>query len=72
MRTWGPWAYVGYWLSDLVTVSTWEIGSSVLTVGLSTTDAILIMLVAGICNMIPTGMFGNQDIDGQIIAQCKY
>jgi NCS1 family nucleobase:cation symporter-1 len=55
-RTWGAWAFTGYWFSDLVTVATWQVGSSILIVGLSTTDAILIMLVAGICNMIPTGM----------------
>jgi nucleobase:cation symporter-1, NCS1 family len=46
---------MGYWLSDLVTVSTWEAGSSILVVGLGTSDAVLIMLVAGLCNMIPTG-----------------
>ncbi|KAH8897223.1 NCS1 allantoate transporter [Thozetella sp. PMI_491] len=57
-RTWGPWAFAGYWFSDLVTVATWEVGSSMLTVGLGTRDAILIMLVAGICNMIPTVLNG--------------
>jgi NCS1 family nucleobase:cation symporter-1 len=56
-RTWGPWAFVGYWLSDLLTVATWEVGSSILVVGLGTTDAILIMLVAGISNMIPTSTY---------------
>lgn len=42
-------------MSDLVTVATWQVGSSILVVGLSSTDAILIMLVAGICNALPTG-----------------
>lgn len=54
-RTWGAWSFVGYWFSDLVTIATWQVGSSILVVGLSTSDAVLIMLVAGICNMVPTG-----------------
>lgn len=65
-RTWGPWSFVGYWFSDLVTIATWEVGSSILIVGLSTSDAILIMLVAGICNMIPTVLNGAIGADHHI------
>ncbi|KAH7020733.1 NCS1 nucleoside transporter [Microdochium trichocladiopsis] len=58
-RTWGSWAFCGYWLSDLLTVATWQTGSSILIVGLGTNDAILIMFVSGICNMIATILNGH-------------
>ncbi|KAI5864137.1 uracil permease [Durotheca rogersii] len=57
-RTWTGWAFVGYWYSDLVTVSTWSSGSAIVTTGLSATDAILIVLVAAICNAVPTVLNG--------------
>lgn len=56
--TWGISAIVVYWFSDLVTVSGWEAASSIVTTGLSATDAVLITLVAGLCNAIPTVLNG--------------
>ncbi|KAH7084614.1 uracil permease [Paraphoma chrysanthemicola] len=58
-RTWGKGAFVTYWVSDLVTISTWSTGSAIITLGLSATDAVLITLVAGICNAIPTVLNGS-------------
>jgi nucleobase:cation symporter-1, NCS1 family len=55
MRTWGPWTFIGYWFSDMVTVATWQFGSSVLLAGLSTSDAFLVMFFSSVCNVIPTG-----------------
>ncbi|KAI0884809.1 uracil permease [Annulohypoxylon maeteangense] len=57
-RTWTSWAFIGYWYSDLVTVSTWTAASAIMTTGLTATDAILIVLVAAICNAIPTVLNG--------------
>ncbi|KAJ0274609.1 hypothetical protein CBS470a_011683 [Colletotrichum nupharicola] len=57
-RTWGKGAFITYWFSDLVTISTWNTGAAIVTTGLSATDAILIVLVAGICNAIPTVLNG--------------
>ncbi|KKY15336.1 putative ncs1 allantoate transporter [Phaeomoniella chlamydospora] len=57
-QTWTGLAFVMYWFSDLVTVSGWSAPASILTVGLSSTDAILITLCAAICNAIPTVMNG--------------
>ncbi|XXG97609.1 2-oxoglutarate dehydrogenase E1 component [Hypoxylon texense] len=57
-QTWTMWAFIGYWYSDLVTVSTWQTGSAIMTTGLSATDATLIVLVASICNAIPTVLNG--------------
>lgn len=32
-RTWGAGAFVTYWVSDLVTISTWSSGSAIITLG---------------------------------------
>jgi NCS1 family nucleobase:cation symporter-1 len=34
-RTWGRGAFINYWFSDLVTISTWSSGSAVITLGKS-------------------------------------
>ncbi|KAF2726994.1 uracil permease [Polyplosphaeria fusca] len=57
-RTWGTSTFLTYWFSDLVTVSTWSSGSAIITLGLTATDAVLITLVAAICNAIPTVLNG--------------
>ncbi|KAK6954991.1 hypothetical protein Daesc_002621 [Daldinia eschscholtzii] len=57
-QTWTKWAFIGYWYSDLVTVSTWTAASAIMTTGLTATDAVLIVLVAAICNAIPTVLNG--------------
>ncbi|KAK2025435.1 NCS1 nucleoside transporter [Colletotrichum zoysiae] len=57
-RTWGTGAFVNYWFSDLVTISTWSTGSAIVTAGLTATDAILIVLLAGFCNAVPTVLNG--------------
>lgn len=56
--TWTEWSFITYWYSDLVTISGWATAGSIVTLGLSTTDAILICLVAGICNAVPTVLNG--------------
>ncbi|KAI0583775.1 uracil permease [Pyrenophora tritici-repentis] len=57
-RTWGKSAFVTYWFSDLVTISTWSSGSAIFASGLTATDAVVITLVAGICNALPTVLNG--------------
>ena len=57
-QTWTSWTFITYWYSDLVTISTWTAASSIMTTGLTATDAILITLVAAICNAIPTVLNG--------------
>ncbi|KAK5951350.1 hypothetical protein OHC33_007768 [Knufia fluminis] len=75
-RTWTAWTFVLYWFSDLVTVSTWSQGSSVVAAGLSATDAILICLVASLCNALPivlNGAIGSQlHIPFPIAARAAY
>jgi nucleobase:cation symporter-1, NCS1 family len=55
-------------MSDLLTVATWQSGSAILIVGLGTTDAIMIMLVSGICNMIATSKPAH--CSPEIMQQC--
>ncbi|KAI1854981.1 hypothetical protein JX265_012336 [Neoarthrinium moseri] len=62
-RTWTKRAFFTYWLSDLVTISGWAAASSIVATGLSATDAIIIVLVAGICNAIPTVLNGCMGSD---------
>lgn len=67
-RTWTGLTFVLYWFSDLVTVSTWSAASSVVTLGLSPTDAVWITLVAAICNAIPTVLNGAIGADLHIVS----
>lgn len=57
-RTWTARTFVSYWFSDLVTVSTWSQGSSVVAAGLSASDAMLICFVASMCNAVPIVLNG--------------
>ncbi|KAH7122049.1 permease for cytosine/purines, uracil, thiamine, allantoin-domain-containing protein [Dactylonectria estremocensis] len=57
-QTWTEVTFLTYWFSDLVTISGWSAAGSILTTGLSATDAIIITLMAGICNAIPTVLNG--------------
>jgi NCS1 family nucleobase:cation symporter-1 len=40
-RTWGNGAFVSYWVSDLVTISTWSSGSAIITLGMSSQERLL-------------------------------
>lgn len=57
-QTWTAWSFVAYWFSDIFTIAGWQTASSALLMGLSTTDAILIALVAGTCNAVPSVLNG--------------
>ncbi|KAK7211583.1 hypothetical protein V2G26_018761 [Clonostachys chloroleuca] len=57
-QTWTAWSFAGYWFSDLFNVTGWQIASSTILNGLGTTDAILIALLAGFCNAVPTVLNG--------------
>ncbi|KAK3316654.1 uracil permease [Apodospora peruviana] len=57
-QTWTSWVFITYWYSDLVTISTWGSSSSILTTGLTATDALVICFVAGVCNAVPTVLNG--------------
>lgn len=61
--TWTGWTFTQYWLSDLVTVSTWSAASSAYASGLSATDTVLLTLVAALCNAIPTVLNGAVGAD---------
>ncbi|TPR10136.1 RNase H family protein [Aspergillus niger] len=58
LQTWKGLDFVNYWFSDLVNITSWTIGTTPLLVGLSTVDAIFIVLLSGICNGLPTVLNG--------------
>ncbi|WWD03446.1 hypothetical protein V865_001498 [Kwoniella europaea PYCC6329] len=51
-RTWSAWAYLSYWWSENWNVSTWSLGSSLITLGLSIGEALLVILFANILSAI--------------------
>ncbi|KUL88834.1 hypothetical protein ZTR_03414 [Talaromyces verruculosus] len=61
--TWTGWTFTQYWLSDLVTVSTWSAASSAFSSGLTASDTVLLTLVAALCNAIPTVLNGAVGAD---------
>lgn len=67
-RTWTATTFVLYWFSDLVTISTWAAASSVVTLGLSPTDAVWISLTAAFCNAIATVINGAVGADLHIVS----
>ncbi|KAH8804386.1 NCS1 allantoate transporter [Xylogone sp. PMI_703] len=62
-HTWTGWIFTQYWLSDLVTVSTWSAASSAFASGLAASDTVLLMLVAALCNAVPTVLNGAVGAD---------
>ncbi|KAG9311061.1 cytosine-purine [Chiua virens] len=40
LRTWTTWSYITYWLSDSATIPVWEVGGSMLAIGLSWRQAL--------------------------------
>lgn len=47
-QTWNTWSFFAYWWSESWNVSTWSIGASLITVGASVRDALLIVLFANL------------------------
>ncbi|KGO45802.1 Permease, cytosine/purine, uracil, thiamine, allantoin [Penicillium expansum] len=66
LQTWNGLDFVNYWFSDLVNITSWTIGTAPLLVGLSTVDAILIVMLSGICNGLPTVLNGYVGSDYHI------
>lgn len=47
-RTWGTWSFFAYWWSESWNVSTWSIGASLITVGATVRDALLVVFFANL------------------------
>lgn len=47
-QTWNTWSFFAYWWSESWNVSTWSIGSSLITVGASVRDALLVVFFANL------------------------
>ncbi|OCF39735.1 hypothetical protein I317_06459 [Kwoniella heveanensis CBS 569] len=50
--TWTAWSYLAYWWSESWNVSTWSLGSSLIALGLSIGNALVVILFANILSAI--------------------
>ncbi|KAL6405152.1 putative NCS1 allantoate transporter [Ilyonectria robusta] len=64
--TWTGWDFATYWMSDLINITSWQIAASAMLVGLSTADAVVITLLSGVLNSIPTVLNGGPGVDHRI------
>ncbi|WRT66262.1 uncharacterized protein IL334_003215 [Kwoniella shivajii] len=44
-RNWGPWAYAGFWITSGVNVSGWAGGASLMSLGLTVSQAMIVSIV---------------------------
>ncbi|WRT70427.1 uncharacterized protein IL334_007425 [Kwoniella shivajii] len=51
-RTWTAWSYLAYWWSECWNITTWSLGSSLIALGLSIGNALLVILFANILSAI--------------------
>ncbi|WWD22235.1 hypothetical protein CI109_106726 [Kwoniella shandongensis] len=56
--TWTAWSYLAYWWSESWNVSTWSVGSSLVALGLSVGEALLVVLFANILSAVIIVMNG--------------
>ncbi|KAK5993552.1 putative permease [Cladobotryum mycophilum] len=57
-RTWTSWTMLGYWVSDVITIQSWETGSTILAVGLTWREAVLSIILGSCVMAIPLAMNG--------------
>ncbi|OKL61802.1 hypothetical protein UA08_02318 [Talaromyces atroroseus] len=57
-RTWTSWAILGYWISDVISVQSWETGSTILAVGLTWREAILGIILGSSVMAVPMTLNG--------------
>ena len=55
-QTWTVFDFIGYWISDLVNVTSWQLASTPLMAGLGSVDSIMIVFLSGVATGIPIGM----------------
>lgn len=47
-QTWTTWSFFAYWWSEIWNVSTWSVGASLITLGATIRDALLVVLFANV------------------------
>ncbi|EEA26771.1 hypothetical protein TMatcc_004940 [Talaromyces marneffei ATCC 18224] len=57
-RTWTSWTILGYWISDVISIQSWETGSSILAVGLSWREAIFSIVFGSTVMAVPMTLHG--------------
>ncbi|KAH8884067.1 allantoin permease [Thozetella sp. PMI_491] len=51
-RTWTTWSFLSFWWSESWNVSTWSVGASLITIGATIRDALLIVLFANLLSAV--------------------
>ncbi|GFN11958.1 permease, cytosine/purine, uracil, thiamine, allantoin [Aspergillus tubingensis] len=59
LRLWTALDFANYWVSDLVNITSWLIGTILLLVGLSTVNAIMIVMLSATVNMADFSCFSK-------------
>ncbi|RFU26566.1 hypothetical protein B7463_g9771, partial [Scytalidium lignicola] len=57
-RTWSAYTIVGYWMSDILNVQSWEIAATVIAVGLTWRESILALVLGAFIMAIPMAFNG--------------
>ncbi|KAI1616486.1 putative uracil permease [Exophiala viscosa] len=57
-RTWTAWTIFGYWFSDIISIQSWETGSTILAVGLTWREAIFSIVFGSFVMGVPMTLNG--------------
>ncbi|OAR05657.1 hypothetical protein LLEC1_04914 [Akanthomyces lecanii] len=57
-RTWTSWTMFGYWFSDVISIQSWQTGSTILALGLTWREAILAVILGSFVMGVPMALNG--------------
>ncbi|KAF4341513.1 uracil permease [Fusarium beomiforme] len=57
-QTWTSWTIFGYWFSDVISIQSWQTGSTILAIGLTWREAILAVILGSFVMGVPMALNG--------------
>ncbi|KIW99779.1 uncharacterized protein Z518_10707 [Rhinocladiella mackenziei CBS 650.93] len=57
-RTWTSWTIFGYWFSDIISIQSWQTGSTILAIGLTWREAVFAIVFGSFVMGVPMAMNG--------------
>lgn len=57
-RIWTAWSVLGYWVSDILSAQSWQIGASVLAIGLTWREAVYCVIIGSVVMAFPIAFNG--------------
>ncbi|KAF1813557.1 putative uracil permease [Eremomyces bilateralis CBS 781.70] len=57
-RTWTNWTMFGYWFSDIISIQSWQTGSTILPLGLTWREAVFAVIFGSFCMAVPMSLNG--------------